>query len=148
MAYKLPQRSINSHKGTFGKVLNIAGSRYLRGAAYLSSVSALKVGCRYVVLASSDEVLSAVAGLTPDVVLAPLDDLNKLIKEADVISIGCGLSQSLEAKRLFRRLLSAKPKCPVVIDADGLNILSTMRKPLLPENLILTPHPKEASRLL
>lgn len=148
MVFRLPQRKENSHKGTFGKVLNIAGSKYYRGAAYLSSVSALKVGCGYVVLCSCDEVLDAVTVQAPEVVLSPLEELSQKIKEADVIEIGCGLSTSLEAKSIVKKVLSSKIKVPVVVDADGLNILAGMRKPKLPENLIITPHPKEASRLL
>lgn len=60
MDYKLPFRKQDSHKGTFGKVLNISGSRYMPGAAYLSSVSALKIGCGYCFLCSEDSVIKAV----------------------------------------------------------------------------------------
>ncbi|MBP3924874.1 NAD(P)H-hydrate dehydratase [bacterium] len=148
MAFRLPPRKENSHKGTFGKVLNISGSRYYRGAAYLSSVSALKIGCGYVVLCSCDEVLDAVTVQAPEVVLSPLEELSEKIKEADTIEIGCGLSTSLEAKNIVKKVLSSKVQVPVVLDADGLNILSGLKKPKLPENLIITPHPKEASRLL
>lgn len=68
----LPQRPDNSHKMTFGHVLNIAGSLHYRGAAYLSSLSALRVGAGYVTLASSPLVCDSVSAQTPNVVTLPL----------------------------------------------------------------------------
>jgi NAD(P)H-hydrate repair Nnr-like enzyme with NAD(P)H-hydrate dehydratase domain len=68
----LPPRPDNSHKMTFGHVLNIAGSLHYRGAAYLSSLSALRVGAGYVTLASSPSVCDSVSALTPNVVTLPL----------------------------------------------------------------------------
>ena len=77
---KIPERRQNSHKGTFGKVLNIAGSPNFSGAAFLSSMSALKVGCGYVALASCPSVLQAVASMTPDVVLVTIKQVKNVIK--------------------------------------------------------------------
>ena len=71
MDFKLPLRSENSHKGTFGKVLNIAGSKYMPGAAYLSSVAALKIGAGYCFLAAEDSVINAVAAQTQNIVFTP-----------------------------------------------------------------------------
>ena len=65
----LPERPEDSHKGTFGHVLNIAGCANYSGAAYFSSVAALKIGCGRSTLASVQSVISAVAALTPDVIL-------------------------------------------------------------------------------
>lgn len=145
---KIPLRPQNSNKGTFGKILNISGSKYMRGAAYLSSISALKTGAGYVELASDEKVLDTVSVLAPEVVLAPIGNLPQLIKNATVISIGCGLSTTQQAQKIFDQTLSLRDKNqPLVIDADGLNILS-QRDLELDSNVILTPHPKEASRLL
>lgn len=143
--YKIPERTELGHKGTFGKVLNIAGSKYMPGAAYLSSVSALRVGCGYCLLASEDSVIKTVACQSNNIVFVPL----KLIKsqKPDVISIGCGLSTTWKAKSIFSFVLTNFSDVPTIIDADGLNILSKMNIKL-PENVILTPHPLEASRLL
>ena len=149
---KLPKRSENSNKGTFGKVLNISGSEYMTGAGFLSSVSALKVGAGYVELASCERALNVVATLTPEVVLAPLSKIPKLISNATVLLIGCGLSTSDTAKRIVKTVLPAQ--IPTVVDADGLNILAENPEILHSDkndkikNLIFTPHPKEASRLL
>lgn len=147
----LPQREQFSNKSTFGKVLNIAGSEYYTGAAYLSSVSALKVGCGYVALSSSPKVLNTIALRSSDIVFIPIDELKKRIADFNVISIGCGLSTELSASIMFKSALEtlSKQTSPVIIDADGLNLLSKMKEGVnLPENLIITPHPKEASRLL
>ena len=148
---KLPEREQFSNKSTFGKVLNIAGSEYYTGAAYLSCISALKSGCGYVALASSPKVNNTVSLRSADIVYIPLENLNKKIDDFDVISIGCGLSTDLSVSILFKSTLETLSKYdkPVIIDADGLNLLAKLKdKVELPQNLILTPHPKEASRLL
>lgn len=164
---KLPPREENSNKGTFGKILNVSGSEYMTGAAYLSSVSALRTGAGYVELASHKDVLRAVSTLAPEIVLAPIERIPKILESADVLAIGCGLSTSEDAVELFKNTISQVENIPVVIDADGLNILAN-NKEILPsraillenrfsakegkqvqnDKVILTPHPKEASRLL
>lgn len=147
----LPKRPENSNKGTFGSVLNIAGSDFYTGAAYFSSVATMKVGCGKVTLASEEPVLHTIASLTPNVILMPLKNLSgKSIQNFQAISIGCGLTQSKKAVKLFKTVLKLlnKINIPLVIDADGLNILSTIKNTVLPPSAILTPHPKEMSRLL
>lgn len=147
---KLPERKQKSNKGTFGKVLNIAGSPNYLGAAYLSSVSALRVGCGYVALASCPSALQAVANKTPDVVLVPIKQVKNVIKNYDVVSFGCGFSTEAPAILMFKSIMTelAILDLPVVLDADGINLLAKFKKIVLPDRLILTPHPKEASRLL
>lgn len=144
MDYKLPQlpiREQNSNKGTFGKILNVSGSDYMTGAAYLSSAAALRVGAGYVELASCERVLDVVSKLAPEIVLAPLSKISEI--DASVLLVGCALS--IYNKGIFETALSKN--LPTVIDADGLNILAK-NDIKLPANVILTPHPKEASRLL
>lgn len=152
MDYKLPplpKRDENSNKGSFGKILNISGSKYMTGAALLSSLAALRTGAGYVELASCKNVLNAVSYQAPEVVLAPIEKIEEIIKNVTVLLIGCGLSTSAEAVEIFTKSikLATENNLPTVIDADGLNILAT-HKIKLPQNVILTPHPKEASRLL
>lgn len=148
MDFKMPIRPEISHKGSFGRVLNISGSDYMPGAALLSSLSALKIGCGYVFLCTTERVIDAVAAQTQNIVFAPLTDLFEQLKFADVLLIGCGLSLSDDAKSLFKKAISNVKDIPVVIDADGLNILSNVEEIVLPKSLVLTPHPKEAARLL
>ena len=162
----LPKRAENSHKGTFGHVLNIAGSGFYSGAAYFSSLSPLKMGCGRSTLASCSTVINTVSGLSPDIILLPLEEtasktispkaLKKLTAKTsdyDAISIGCGISADKETANFFKGILKSlkQSEVPVVIDADGLNILSTMvinEEDKLPLNTILTPHPMELSRLM
>lgn len=152
MDFKLPTRIEKSNKATYGRVLNIAGSDYMPGAAYLSSVSALKVGCGYCFLCSTERAINAVAAQTQNIVFVPVSQVLENINQADVIEIGCGLSQSDFAVELFNSVVSNASKDTIlVVDADGLNILSnqpeffTSRKF---RSCIFTPHPKEAARLL
>lgn len=146
-----PSRRANSHKGTYGHVLNIAGSRFYTGAAYFSSISALKTGAGLVTLSSAEIVLQTVSTLSPDIILLPLNKLNKeKLKGFNATSIGCGFSQEKNAVSLFKKMLKLFKgmQTPLVIDADGLNILSKLKNIELPSNTILTPHPKELSRLI
>jgi NAD(P)H-hydrate epimerase len=152
MDYKLPERFKVSNKSTYGRVLNIAGSDYMSGAAYLSSVSALKIGCGYCFLSSTERVIDAVAAKTSNVVFLPKDKLFETLNSFNVVEIGCGLSQSDYAIELFNNVVDKlSPNIPLIIDADGLNILSKNSEKYLQRgfsNSILTPHPREASRLL
>ena len=92
-------------------------------------------------------MLQAVSFQTQNVVFVPIKDLKKQLCSANILSIGCGLSTSFQAKQLFKKALKYVGDIPVVIDADGLNILAKT-KIKLPKQLILTPHPTEAARLL
>ena len=162
----LPNRLQNSNKGTFGSVLNISGSINYRGAAFLSTKSVLKIGAGYVELASIDEVTNSVSVLCPEAVFIPLaqkngtiggDEYKKIIEvlsKVNVLLFGCGISslnknQSEIEKFTHNLLLNIKNvEIPVIIDADGLNIISRSGITDLPEKTVLTPHPMELSRLL
>lgn len=159
----LPERPEDSHKGTFGHVLNIAGCGNYSGAAYFSSVAALKVGCGRSTLASVQTVLSAVAALSPDVILKPLAEtrekticaraikkLEKNIKNYDAISVGCGISLNKDTGKFLEKLIKilADLQIPLLIDADALTILSKFKNVNLPEHTVLTPHPAEFARLM
>lgn len=154
----LPARKQNSNKYTYGKVLNIAGCIKYIGAAFLSSVSALKSGCGYVTLASIDEVISSVSNMTPDLVYLQLkksetgcisgENYIEKIESHDVISIGCGISTEDCVKSFFSKIIkNISDKQKIVIDADGINIVSSL-KCEIPSNAIITPHSGELSRLL
>lgn len=156
MEFNLPKRIENSNKSTYGRVLNIAGSDYMPGAAYLSSVSALKIGCGYCFLCSSERVIDAVSAQTQNVVFVPQNKVGEYIANADVIEIGCGLGTNTIAQKMFSKLLdNAYTRTPIVMDADALNILSQNEYDQLYDftnkkfkNLVFTPHPKEAAGLL
>lgn len=159
----LPQRPEDSHKGTFGHVLNIAGSGFYTGAAYFSSISALKVGCGRVTLASAETCCRVVSNLAPDIILRPLKETKektihpqsvKKIKEIldrfNIISVGCGLSRNKETIKFLKELIKELNKFdyPIIFDADALSIIGGEKIEILPKNTILTPHPKELSKLM
>lgn len=156
MEFKLPQRYENSNKASYGRVLNIAGSDYMPGAAYLSAVATLKIGAGYCFLCTSEGAISAVAAQTQNIVFLPYSKLEENVPLADIISIGCGLGTNDAAVNVFSKFIDcAYHTTPVVVDADGLNILADNNMDLKYDfknkgfnNLIFTPHPKEASRLL
>ena len=147
----MPYRPKESNKGTFGKVLNVSGSDYMPGAAYLSSVAALKIGAGLTILSSSEKVLRTVSNIAPEIVLNPIENITEILNTVQVVLIGCGLSTSENAKNAFNNIVNKLDKStPLILDADGLNILA--QNHVFPErdinSTILTPHPKEASRLL
>lgn len=155
-----PKRIQNSHKGTFGRILNISGSQNYSGAAILSSLSALKSGAGYVTLACPDVIVKSIASYSPDITFMPLkstsigsiskENTNGVIhriKDFDIISIGSGLTTNEETKSFILELLKNIEK-PIVIDADALNIIASENIKNVPKNSIMTPHPKELSRLL
>ena len=152
MDYDLPKRFEESNKSTYGRVLNFAGSDYMSGAAYLSSVSALKIGAGYCFLSSTDRVIDSVSAKTSCVVFLPYDEAIKKINQFDVISIGCGLGQSEQSQKIFNQVIAnLSPDKNLVIDADGINLLAHNKEFFIQKGfnkVILTPHPKEASRLL
>ena len=141
--YKMPIRAQNSNKGTFGKVLNFAGSKNYIGAAYLSTVSILKCGGGFAALATEKDIIHSVSALLPEAVYLSRQEGLRSIKDFSVILIGCGLGKN---KTLFKKVIK-HTSSPIVIDADGLNILA-QTDIKLPEETIITPHPLEAARLL
>ena len=157
-----PQRTADSNKGTYGTVLNIAGSIYYPGAAYLSSISALKSGCGLVRLATESSVIPITAANSPDITFLDLGQneigtipkdafkILKNIKSPSCISIGCGLSTLAPVREFVIKFLKnyIDSTIPVIIDADAINILSSENNKPLPLNSAVTPHPKELSRLL
>lgn len=148
MEFKLPLRVENSHKGTYGKVLNISGSRYMPGAAYISSMAALKSGCGYVFLATEDAVMNCGSWQTAPIVFVPRKKIKEHLQTSQSLLIGCGLGLEVSSEALFRDVFKNGVNIPTVIDADGLNILAQAQNVNLPQKLVLTPHPLEASRLL
>ena len=146
---KMPIREQESNKGTFGKILNVAGSDNYIGAAYLSTYSALKVGAGYVALATEQNVIKSVSQMLPEAVYMEVPYAYRRLGDFTVVLIGCGIGTGFSAKNNFKFLINyfRDKEIPFVIDADGLNILSELHLQL-PQNTIITPHPMEAARLL
>lgn len=156
----MPKRPTDSHKGTFGKVLNIAGSQNYIGASYLSSIAPLRVGSGFVTLACPSTIIPIIASKLSEITFIPLNtnsdgaisdvsiELLKAINSYDVISIGCGIGRSSDTKTFIEDIFKVYTESKWVIDADALNIISELNIEHLPQNAVLTPHPKEMSRLL
>ena len=149
-----PKRKKNSHKGSYGKVLMIAGSKGMSGAAYLSGKAAYAVGAGLVQIYTHEENRVILQQLLPEAIITTYDtfdseQLEKLIQWADLIGIGCGLGKSDTAERVMQYTLK-RALVPCVVDADGINILSKHMEWIEVTNalIVLTPHMKEMSRML
>ena len=158
---QLLRRKTNSHKGNFGHVFVLAGSRGFCGAAILTVSAALRSGAGLVTLGIPESLHNVFARrLTEGMikVLAETKDktlstgaysqIAKFLKEkADILVIGPGLSQNKSTKNLIRKVIKGCAK-PLVIDADGINALAENTRLLNDKNAIITPHIGEMSRLL
>ena len=147
-------RNSESHKGDFGHVLVVAGNIGFGGAALLSSKAAIKIGAGLVSLATRSEHLQAALGFAPEVMTKPVDSGQSLENYLDlptVICLGPGLGKDYWSEQMIYKSLenTHKNKTPILIDADGLNLLPEFSKKLpLPKKIVLTPHLGEAARLL
>lgn len=156
----LPDRDPWGHKGTFGKVLLLCGSRGYTGAAYLSAMGALRSGAGLVFLGVPNCIYDIEAAKLNEPVVFPLPDsggmLGKCAVEAvlerlpqmDAVLIGCGLGISDDTQAIVAAVLE-NAKCPVVVDADGITLLKTHKDILRGRSwpTVLTPHDGEFRRL-
>ncbi len=157
------KRQPNTHKGTYGHLLVIAGSVGLTGAPVLCAEAALRSGAGLVTLAVPKSIYPIIARKVTEAMVFPLPDggrgsltaaslraLKPLLKRTDTIALGPGLTTRPGALALVRRLLALAPH-PMVIDADGVAALKgvkTIRRPQRAGGVVLTPHPGEMARLL
>lgn len=145
LKHKLPERKHSSHKGTFGTALLIGGDSTMLGAIHLSALACLRMGAGLTKVFSREEHASQLSMLQPEIMAyADLTQWRELHESASALAIGPGLDQTEWGKSLFD-LVSESDKTKV-LDADALNLLA--ENPNRDENRVLTPHPKEAARLL
>ena len=163
---RLPARPLDSHKGAFGHVLVVAGSRNYVGAACLASQAATRVGAGLVTLATPGSVYAIAAGRLTEVIHLPLPEDGEGRIHADAaelilatldrynaLLVGCGMGWSAGTADFMERLLLARgrkaPAVPTVIDADGLNNLSQLADwwQRLGSPAVVTPHPGEMATL-
>jgi hydroxyethylthiazole kinase-like uncharacterized protein yjeF len=145
----LPHRNFNSHKGDYGRIGIVAGSRRFPGAARMCAEGALRAGAGLVTLFVTEDVYPVLAtACPPEVMVRPVTTyLEALDNTLDVIAIGPGLGTA--ARKPVLDLIEKWAK-PMVVDADAITLLSTERS-LLEECAgprLLTPHPGEMSRLM
>lgn len=159
----LPPRSLDSHKGDYGRALLIGGSRGMAGAIALAGMACLRSGAGLVRIAAPDNAVDTIAAFEPSYMVTPLlcDDvsgdfvasrtqgeLEKRLDWATCIAVGPGLGRSAEKTKLVRWIYQTA-KHPLVVDADALNALAEDPRELETHAgpRILTPHPVEFARL-
>jgi NAD(P)H-hydrate epimerase len=157
-------RDVNANKGKYGHVLVVGGSYGTSGAPSMASLAALRTGAGLVTAAVPRSVVDAVAGIAPELMMAPLKeggegavamDSLKTVDEAirekriSVVAVGPGLSTRGDASEFARELVK-RTKLPMVVDADALNAFAGRASELDGEGrvLVLTPHPGEMARLV
>ena len=149
----LPPRPLEGHKGLFGRVLVVGGNDGMIGAPAFAGAAALTSGAGLVQLAVPRSILSAALSITPECIglglgkAAGKDDLLEAGEKADAIIIGPGLGQTPEAMGRLTRLIRLEK--PMVVDADGLNLLAKQKTwpKYFKASGVLTPHPGEMGRL-
>ena len=153
LAPLLPTRAANTHKGSFGHLLLLAGSPRYRGAALMAASASLRMGAGLCTLASCEEVLSAAAVSMPELILSPIVDHSDIAslcegKSAILLGPGSGVCDTI-AERAYELL--ATEGAPLLIDADAITVLSSAKGRLrlseAKRRVILTPHPAEFARL-
>lgn len=159
----IPKRNPLGHKGTFGKILLVAGSKYMGGAAILTGKAAFMCGCGMLRICTHKENRTELLMTLPEAMIDTYETQQEAVKQlekglawADVIAIGPGMGTDGCAEVLLQTLIKNSVK-PVVIDADGLNLLAKEENYQLLKTcqvsesnrrkLILTPHPLELSRI-
>lgn len=156
----LPDRQNESHKGNYGRVLLLCGSRGYTGAAALAAIGALRCGAGLVYLGVPESIYQIEAGKLLEPIVMPFPDVDghfsvssvaeicKLLPKMDAVLIGPGIGQTVGTKTVVEAVLS-NYEGTVVVDADGINVLSANIDALRGRNYptILTPHSGEFVRL-
>ncbi|MDD5086047.1 MAG: NAD(P)H-hydrate dehydratase, partial [Candidatus Omnitrophica bacterium] len=157
----LPKRRRDSHKGDYGRIFVLAGSRGLTGAAFLVSIACLRSGAGLITLGIPTSLSGIMALKLTEIMTMPLaetragslgikayGEISNFLEKQDVLAIGPGLSRNEETQRLVRKVVLGSRK-PMVIDADGLNAFEGHLQNLkrVKAEAILAPHPGEYERL-
>lgn len=150
----LPDRPEDSNKGTYGRLLVIAGSKGMAGAAYLNAHAAYMTGAGLVRIYTSSDNREILQTLLPEAVITTYEEYNKeellsLLTWADSVCIGSGLGMSRLSEKILKTVIEYV-KVPCLIDADGLNLLAENKNYLnqmAERRFVITPHMKEMSRL-
>ena len=156
----IPERKPESHKGDYGKILLLCGSRGFTGAAALAARGALRIGAGLVYLAVPESIYAIEAVKLDEPVVMPLpdeggmlspsacDQIRELLPKMDAVLFGCGSGLGKGPEEVLKLLLT-EAKCPLVIDADGITLLAKHKDILRDRHYptILTPHEGELARL-
>lgn len=148
----IPKRGIYDHKGSYGKTVILAGSRGMTGAAYITTEAAVKTGSGLVSLVVEKDIQPILSSKLIEAMTVNYDEeekISKLINEANVIICGPGLGKKDINKSMLYRFIN-NSRCPIVLDADALNIISEDKEILkkLEYRSVITPHVGEMARLI
>lgn len=147
LSARLKPRHRNSHKMSHGHVLVVGGNEGMGGAIIMAAESAIMTGAGLVSVATHPSNVGSVLARRPEVMprgISSVTELTALIDRCTAIVLGPGLGRDEFSRMLFNEVMASDK--PLVVDADGLNLLS--ESPVHRQNWILTPHPGEAERLL
>ena len=156
----LPDRAVDAHKGNFGKILLLCGSRGYTGAAYLAAQASLRSGAGLVFLGVPESIYQIEAVKLNEAIVFPLPDEDGKLSAAaipeilsrlpnmDAVLVGPGLGQSEGVFQVVKTVLE-RAACPVVLDADGINLIASHKDIVRGRTsaTILTPHAGEFARL-
>lgn len=148
----IPKRGIYDHKGSYGKTVILAGSRGMTGAAYITTEAAVKTGAGLVSLVVEKDIQPILSSKLIEAMTVNYEEeekISKLINEANVIICGPGLGKKDINKSMLYRFIN-NSRCPIVLDADALNIISEDKEILkkLEYRSVITPHVGEMARLI
>ncbi len=157
----LPERTPGAHKGTFGRLLNIAGSLSYSGAAVMSTRAALRSGTGLCTLAAPVSTVKALTGTLVENTFLPLPEtadgfvgenaqeaIAPILPKMTAVAVGCGLGNSENTRKLTEYIIR-NAQCPIIIDADGINSIADNINVLKERTggTVITPHPLEFSRI-
>lgn len=154
----LPKRSRYSHKGTFGTAVIVAGSKTMPGAAAMAAEAAYKSGCGVVKIIAPVSICAVLNILVKEAIVVPQKeadgvmspilspDAKEALQNASSVLVGCGIGRGKSHAELIANILN-EVRCGVIIDADGINALAGRIDIIRNKNVLLTPHPKEFSRI-
>lgn len=160
--FALPRRRPNTNKGSFGRLFVAAGSKGMAGAACMAARAAMKSGCGLCYLGVPDDILEVCSIKLDEEVIVPFksseagsfeksdaSEIAEFANACDAVVFGCGVRVNRDTRAVLKTLLNRCEK-PLVIDADGINILSENINILKNKKceVILTPHPGEMARLI
>ena len=158
----IPKRSPTAHKGDFGRLVNVSGSRRMSGACAMSTLAALRSGVGICTVATSKSVVDSLSSSIYEAMYLPLKETPKgeisstngkeilaACEKASAVTIGCGLGVSEDTTKLVEFLLE-NITCPIILDADGINCIAPCIDIIknTRASIIVTPHPAEMARLL
>lgn len=148
----IPKRKVYGHKGNYGRAVVVAGSSGFTGAAFIATECTVRAGAGLTTLVcNSKEVQNVLENKLIESMTISIDDEKvwEIIKNADTIAVGPGIGTGVDQYNMLKKIIGIS-SCPIIVDADGINILSENKDLLsgLKGRCIITPHPGEMSRFI